>query len=144
MLPGCIAARPAGNGGRPRAPPLLFVSAEVLAEWPFALRHAAAAMDWVGEVTVPAIDEETDGIAAVFIREKVMLVPCGGMPSMSRRRAAMAWRHSDVERRAPGEPEQGAAPEQDRLAARAVAAADRDAGATLGGRRGRRGRQRTA
>ncbi len=57
----------------------LFVSAEVLAELPFAPpATAAAAMDWVGEATVLAIDEETEGIAAVFIREKVMPGPLRG------------------------------------------------------------------
>lgn len=57
----------------------LFVSAEVLAELSLAPpATASAAMDWVGEAAVLAIDEETEGIAAVFIREKVMPGPLRG------------------------------------------------------------------
>ncbi len=57
----------------------LFVSAEVLAELSLAPpATAAAAMDWVGKVALLAIDEETEGIAAVFVRAKVMPGPLRG------------------------------------------------------------------
>ncbi len=57
----------------------IFVSAEVIAELSLAPpATAAAATDWVREAAVLAIDEETQGIAAVLVREKVMPGPLRG------------------------------------------------------------------
>ena len=56
-----------------------FVSAEVLAELSLAApATAAAALDWVREVPMLAIDPEIEGIAAVLVREKVMPGPLRG------------------------------------------------------------------
>jgi len=57
----------------------MFVSAEVLAELSVAApATAAAALDWVRDVAVLAIDGEVEGIAAVLVREKVMPGPLRG------------------------------------------------------------------
>lgn len=63
---------------------------EVLAELSLAPpATATAAMDWIGKVALLAIDEETEGIAAVLVRTKVMPGPLRG----DALHAATACRH---------------------------------------------------